>query len=117
MEETLSSSAAVVVSYHPPIFKGLQSFTLTNGLQKSLLTCAAHGISIYSPHSALDSVFGGINDWLAIGVLGTGENGTVNALADIGPGGAEGRLAELVDPITVDELVKRMKVHLNIEHR
>ncbi|KAF8635290.1 hypothetical protein AX15_000469 [Amanita polypyramis BW_CC] len=126
MEETLSSNAAIVVSYHPPIFKGFQSLTLCNSLQKSLLTCAAHGISIYSPHSALDSVYGGINDWLAKGVLGIdekseevtviGENGPVRALAEMGSGGAEGRLVELIDPITVDELVKRMKAHLNIEH-
>ncbi|KAK2462894.1 hypothetical protein APHAL10511_005092 [Amanita phalloides] len=118
MEETLSSNAAVVVSYHPPIFKGLKMFTLANSLQKSLLTCVAHGISIYSPHSALDSVYGGINDWLAKGVLGREENGSVKPLldTDVGPDGAEGRLVELVDPITMEVLVKRMKAHLNLEH-
>ena len=118
LEETLSSNAAVLVSYHPPIFKGLQALTLANGLQKSLLSCAAHGISVYSPHSALDAVYGGINDWLAKGVLEREENGSVRPLldTDIGPDGAEGRLVELVDPITMEVLVKRMKAHLNIEY-
>lgn len=118
LEETLSSNAAVLVSYHPPIFKGLQAFTLENGLQKSLLTCAAHGISVYSPHSALDSVYGGINDWLAEGVLGREANGSVRQLCytDIGPDGAEGRLVELNDPITMEVLVKRVKALLNIKY-
>lgn len=118
LEETLSSNAAILVSYHPPIFKGLQAFTLANGLQKSLLTCAAHGISVYSPHSALDSVYGGINDWLAEGVLGREANGSVRQLCytDIGPDGAEGRLVELNDPITMEVLVKRVKALLNIKY-
>ena len=118
LHETLSSNAAVLVSYHPPIFKGLQAFTLANGLQKSLLTCAAHGISVYSPHSALDSVWGGINDWLAKGVLEREANGSVRRLldTDIGPDGAEGRLVELSDPITMEVLVKRVKAFLDIEY-
>lgn len=60
----------MIISYHPPIFNGLKSLTLANPLQASLLQCASAGISVYSPHTALDSVRGGINDWLAHGVLG-----------------------------------------------
>lgn len=60
----------MIVSYHPPIFRGLKSLTLSNPLQASLLQCASAGISVYSPHTALDCVRGGINDWLAHGVLG-----------------------------------------------
>lgn len=118
MEETLSSNAGVVVAYHPPIFGGLKSLKLSNPLQNSILTCAAHGISIYSPHSALDSVFDGINDWLALGVLEKQENGSVRSLleTDIGPDGAEGRMVELVDAITMELLVKRMKAHLGVDH-
>jgi putative NIF3 family GTP cyclohydrolase 1 type 2 len=64
MDEALSSPTAFVVSYHTPIFKPLSRFTLANKLQTSLLRCAAAGISVYTPHSALDSVNDGINDWL-----------------------------------------------------
>ncbi|KAG8877062.1 hypothetical protein FRB97_003741 [Tulasnella sp. 331] len=56
---------AVIISYHPPIFSALKSLTLANPLQRSLLTCAAHGISVYCPHTSLDVTRGGINDWLA----------------------------------------------------
>ncbi|PFH46055.1 hypothetical protein AMATHDRAFT_156630 [Amanita thiersii Skay4041] len=118
LEETLASNAAVVVSYHPPVFKGLKAITMSNPLQASLLQSAANGVSIYSPHSALDSVHGGINDWLADGILGSRDNGSVRPLVetDLGLEGAEGRLVELNDPVTMSLLIQRMKVHLSLQH-
>ncbi|PPQ72412.1 hypothetical protein CVT24_002983 [Panaeolus cyanescens] len=80
LDESLKKDAAVIVSYHPTIFKGLRSFTLANPLEASLLKCAAHGISVYSPHTALDSVWGGINDWIAKGLLNTAQDGEVRPL-------------------------------------
>ncbi|KAJ9113625.1 hypothetical protein QFC22_005933 [Naganishia vaughanmartiniae] len=56
---------SLVVSYHPPIFSGLKSLTMGNTLQASLLKLAASGISVFSPHTSLDSIDGGINTWLA----------------------------------------------------
>lgn len=45
------------------IFSGLKSLTLANPLQSSLLKLAASGISVFSPHTSLDSIDGGINTW------------------------------------------------------
>ncbi|KAG5649947.1 hypothetical protein H0H81_001366, partial [Sphagnurus paluster] len=109
-------------SYHPPIFKGLQSLTLKNPLQSSLLRCAAEGISIYSPHTALDSVWGGVNDWLAEGVLDGKDSGTVSSLVGdkmsstgVNEGG-EGRLVTLHSSISMSILESRIKKHLNLTH-
>jgi putative NIF3 family GTP cyclohydrolase 1 type 2 len=101
--EALSSKnpTSVIISYHPPIFKPLSSLTLANPLQTSLLRCAAEGISVYSPHTALDSVKGGVNDWLASGIVGTSVNGAIEPLkgATLGTDGemegGEGRLVKL----------------------
>lgn len=49
----------------PPIFRALKSFTLANSQQNSLLRLAQAGISVYSPHTAVDAAPGGLNDWLA----------------------------------------------------
>jgi len=54
----------------PIIFRGLKSLTLANSQQSSLLRLAAEGISVYCPHTALDTQAGGINDWLAGLVIG-----------------------------------------------
>ncbi|KAK0209786.1 GTP cyclohydrolase 1 type 2/Nif3 [Armillaria fumosa] len=116
VKESIALNAPVIVSYHPPMFKPLQSLTLTNPLQASLLRCVAEGISAFSPHTSLDSAWGGVNDWLAKG-LGTGE---VSALmgekldASAASEGAEGRLMILDEPVSVKELIGRVKRHLGL---
>ncbi|CAA7264951.1 unnamed protein product [Cyclocybe aegerita] len=121
LAESLSKETSVIVAYHPTIFKGLQSFTLSNPLQASLLQCAAHGISVYSPHTALDSVWGGINDWLAEGLMKGKDDGEIRSLIreklDATSGeseGGEGRLVTLREPIGMDVLEKRIKSHLKL---
>jgi len=54
----------------PIIFRALKSLTLENTQQNSLLRLAQEGISVYSPHTAVDAVPGGLNDWLADLVTG-----------------------------------------------
>jgi putative NIF3 family GTP cyclohydrolase 1 type 2 len=112
MDEALSLPASVIVAYHPPIFKPLSSLTLSNPLQTSLLRCATAGISIYSPHTALDSVYGGINDWLASG-LGSGR---IDLIGDEHPSGrgGPGRLLRLDEKTTMSSLLGRVKQHLNL---
>ncbi|KAL0952190.1 hypothetical protein HGRIS_008801 [Hohenbuehelia grisea] len=126
LAESVEKKAAVIVAYHPTLFRPVQSLTLSNPLQSSLLQCAAQGISVYSPHTAIDSVWGGNNDWLAAGVLGITFNGTrsnsVRVLAKeekLGPDGqsegGEARLVTLPNPIAIGELVNRIKGHLNLQ--
>lgn len=55
----------------PIIFKGLKSITLGNTQQNSLLRLAQEGISVYSPHTAVDAAPGGLNDFLVDVVSGT----------------------------------------------
>lgn len=45
--------------------------TLADSQQQSLLRLALEGISVYSPHTAVDAVPGGLGDWLADIVTGT----------------------------------------------
>lgn len=110
VEEAISTRTAAIISYHPPIFKPLSSFTLTNSLQQSLLLCAAQGISVFSPHTALDSVKGGINDWLSdiVRTAAPGSVGYVGAPKDDDLGG-EGRLVRFEQPVELDALVSAIK--------
>ncbi|RHW67055.1 NGG1 interacting factor 3-like [Trypanosoma brucei equiperdum] len=65
MEECLRHNAEVIIAYHPPIFTPFKRLTLTDPKQRIILQTIRHGASIYSPHTSLDAVSGGINDWLA----------------------------------------------------
>ncbi|KAL9625112.1 MAG: hypothetical protein Q9160_000841 [Pyrenula sp. 1 TL-2023] len=70
-EEAIEGKHCVVVAYHPIIFRGLKSLTLADSQQQSLLRLALEGISVYSPHTAVDAVPKGMGDWLADIVTGT----------------------------------------------
>ncbi|KAF2487101.1 NGG1p interacting factor 3 [Neohortaea acidophila] len=69
--EAIARQDSIVVAYHPIIFRGLKSLTLQDSQQQSLLRLAAAGISVYSPHTAVDCARGGLGDWLADIVTGT----------------------------------------------
>ena len=119
VEEALSTPTSLIVSYHPPIFKPLSALTLANPLQASLLRCAAAGISVYTPHTALDSVTEGLNDWLCTKVGGP--------LRDIawsarfigqefpdGLGGV-GRIVTLKEPVPLQMLQARVRDELELK--
>lgn len=54
----------------PIIFRPLKSLTLNDTQQTSLLRLAQEGISVYSPHTAVDASPGGMGDWLCDVVTG-----------------------------------------------
>lgn len=56
--EAINKRASMIISYHPPWFKSAKKLIL-DGPLSGINICIAHGISIYSPHTALDSISGG----------------------------------------------------------
>jgi len=125
-EALKSSNTGMIVAYHPPIFKPLKSLTLSNPLQKYLLQCASAGISVYSPHTALDCVHGGINDWLGYGVLGLSADDihcaapyASSCIKVLGEPKAEGaglgRIVEVND-LSIGILVDRLQGFMCVEH-
>ncbi len=70
-DEAIALNSSIVIAYHPIIFKGLKSLTFANTQQQTLLRLASHGISVYSPHTAIDAAPGGLGDWLADVITGT----------------------------------------------
>ncbi|KAJ6601663.1 NIF3-like protein-like protein [Mycena sp. CBHHK59/15] len=114
-DEALSRDTSMIISYHPPIFAGLKSLTLANPLQGTLLRCAAAGISVYCPHSALDSVYGGVNDWL-VDCIGAEQKNVANLdeKAETQAIGGDGRRATFDPPISMEVLEGRIKKNLNL---
>ncbi|KAH6721144.1 NIF3 NGG1 interactin-like proteing factor 3-like 1 [Leptodontidium sp. MPI-SDFR-AT-0119] len=70
-DEAIKGKHSIIISYHPIIFRPLKALTLANTQQNSLLRLASEGISVYSPHTAVDAAPGGLNDWLADIVTGS----------------------------------------------
>ncbi len=60
-EETIALDCQLVIAYHPPIFNPIKRL-VAGGL---IFDAVRRGISLYSPHTALDIATGGTNDMLA----------------------------------------------------
>ncbi|KAH8080065.1 GTP cyclohydrolase 1 type 2/Nif3 [Filobasidium floriforme] len=119
---------SVVVAYHPPVrpeFRSL-SLKLSNTLQASLLKLSAKGISVFSPHTSLDSIEGGINSWLTT-AFGTNlksstplepkfsSGSSVPAHLAGFEGAGMGRFVELHEGVEAGEAVRRIKGLLKLE--
>ena len=63
-QEAIELGVELIIAYHPPIFSGLKRLRRGQGGERRLLEAIAAGIDIYSPHTALDAVSGGVCDWL-----------------------------------------------------
>lgn len=113
---------SVIVSYHPPIFRGLKSMTLADPLQASLLRLSAKGISVFSPHTSLDATPNGINTFLIQPFVQYAKDGTSEVITPPGEkvagfeGAGMGRRVDLGKGLEVSEVVRIVKEHLSLEH-
>ena len=109
-----------VVTYHPTPFAPLKTFHAGNHAARVVLACAGAGVAVYSPHTALDSAPGGLNDWLLSGVLrGTDGSGgaVVSAITPAldGNGGGEGRIARSPTPMALLDVINAVKALLGLD--
>ncbi len=72
LAEAKAAHASAVIAYHPPIWEPLKQITDATPQQRIILHAIQLGLAVYSPHTALDAVRGGITDWLCEGLSGGG---------------------------------------------
>jgi dinuclear metal center YbgI/SA1388 family protein len=65
LDEALERGADLLIAYHPPLFSGLKRLRARSPEERLLLRTLDAGLAVYSPHTALDAVEDGVNDWLA----------------------------------------------------
>eukprot|EP01132_Coremiostelium_polycephalum_P013617 gene13617-16573_t len=69
LQEAIEKKSDFIISYHPPLFNSFKTLNQKSVTQRIAIKAIENKIPIYSPHSALDSVPGGINDWISEGLL------------------------------------------------
>lgn len=118
LDEALALGADLIVAYHPPIFSGLKRLRLAADGERVVVRALSAGLTVYSPHTALDAANGGMTDWL-VGLLGEGVVTPV-VPAPPRPGGVGGegvgRTSVLAIPLSLGEAVQRIKAHLGLDH-
>ena len=114
MKECIQKECDMILSYHPPIFKGLKRLTLGGGKWKEriVIDCLVNKIALYSPHTAFDAVEGGVNDWL----LKPFGQGDVKPLEEVQPGIGPGRFITLTNQVSLEDAVNMLKQHLKLPH-
>jgi dinuclear metal center YbgI/SA1388 family protein len=96
----------VILSHHPLIFHGVDALTEHDATARRLLRLVREDIAVYSFHTRLDAVEGGVNDTLASllelqNVVPLGEGDT-----------ALGRVGSLASPISLGEFAEKVKTAL-----
>jgi dinuclear metal center YbgI/SA1388 family protein len=74
VEEAIKKRVQFIISYHPPIFRPVKRLNPKTWMDKAILMCIEHRITVYTPHTALDAIKGGINDWLISSFMTSDQN-------------------------------------------
>lgn len=117
-EEAVKKSANFIVAYHPFIFRGLKSITTKDPQQRSLIKLIQNNISVYSPHTAVDSAYGGVNDYLVDGITYGFDIQSREAIEkdenaqDCGMG----RIVTLKKPAPLSKLIGNVKCSLGLKY-
>lgn len=113
MEEAVNKSSDLILSYHPPIFSSIKRITQDAWKNRILVKAIENRIAIYSPHTSYDAVLGGVNDWLISCFDGDTKPITPNLEK---PWNGQGRLCTLKTPLHIDNVVEKVKQHLQLPH-
>ena len=110
--EAEALGAKLIVAYHPPIFQGLKHLRSSQPNERVVMRCVAAGITVFSPHTALDAAPDGVNAWLT-GAFGAGRRGPcVPSAADDRYG--QGRFVRLEEAISLSAAVLAVKQQLGV---
>jgi dinuclear metal center YbgI/SA1388 family protein len=104
--EALDSGVQAIVAYHPPVFTGLKQLNRADPVAAPLLDLLAAGVSVYSPHTALDAAPEGMSDWMA----GAFEYTRIEAIE------GSGRLLSLETPLTPAEVGRCLRSTLALPY-
>lgn len=102
-EYAIARGFDLIISHHPMIFSPLKAINTDDPICARTLRLIAAGVSVFSFHTRLDALGGGVNDILAASL------GLEN-VRPFGPEGEEiGRMGELPHEMTASELATLIK--------
>ena len=101
VDYAIASHFDLIISHHPLIFKPIGSVTEDNHVARKIIKLLDNGVSVFSFHTRLDKVAGGVNDQLCdlIGIFDTVPFGE----------GFLGRIGNIDESIGLDDFAYRVK--------
>ena len=111
--EAVEKNIDLVIAYHPPIFGGVKRLTRTNASTRLLLETIEAGLTLWSPHTALDAMKDGVCDWLG-SLVGTAKKSKPIEPASDAPDLGAGRTLTLTEPVPLKEIHVRLTTALGL---
>lgn len=65
VEEAIQKQCNLIITHHPPLFRGTKSITPDYYINRSIIKAIQHNITIYSAHTSLDNDDNGVNVYWA----------------------------------------------------
>ena len=58
LDEALSASADLIISYHPPLFRPFKRLTSKSWKERIAVKCIESRVAVFSPHTSWDAIPG-----------------------------------------------------------
>ena len=113
VNEAIMSGCDLIISHHPLLFHGLKQVCGQTPQARVVELAIKHNIAIYSAHTNLDSVVGGINTWLADKLGIVEQRILIPASRDTGILTGLGIIGQLPQPMSYTDFLERVHVTLN----
>jgi len=110
--EAINHDCNMIFSYHPLMFRPIQSLSIMH--QGPILRCLDSGISIFSPHTALDNAKNGMNDFLCDFFIAY-ESSRDGVKSDPVSGLQSGRLSRFSSLIPLNNIIQTLKEKLKMQ--
>lgn len=123
-KEAITHGCNLIIAYHPFIFPSWKFLDPDRNTQhRSAIQLIQNSISVYSPHTAMDAAKGGINDWMALGLV-KNDFTAISSIVSIEkcssvPGDDSigyGRVVTLNQPLNLAKLIENIKESCGISH-
>ena len=115
LREALDGQANFIIAYHPILFGGVKRLHAAQHAHRVVIESIQNNISVFSPHTALDAVSGGVTDWLLEKVAPLASTSIIEPDAKV-PNAGMGRVGTLRTPTRLTEVLDNLKKGLGLKH-
>lgn len=117
LKEAKEKDIDFIFTHHPAIFNSLKTLNEEDPRRKEYIDLIRSEISLYSAHTNIDAAENGMNDWLAeaIGLEKPYEIMDIAYEDSNGKIYGMGRIASLKNPLTISELIKKVKTNYSVK--
>ena len=114
IKEAVKLNVDFIVTHHPLLFKKIDVVDATSVVGNYIIKLIQYGITVYSAHTAFDSVFGGNNDYLA-DMIGLQKVRRLKKWTPTGDKELIGRVGTFAEPASLKEIANNLQSVLKLK--